>query len=324
MRALLMVVAVLGAVALGQQRNACPNQQLLFPQYSNCSRTATAVNGSCFNVGSRCVDLARAANRPCEVGACVRNAIGCVLRVAADRNVQTESQECRAYGNELYLAQVGAAASSAWTNSTLYMACASIVCPNVNSTLCGDQVATICTRELLINGTVGPIASPVVREAIRVTLRISGTQWAALLNNPAQRAAAVVSLTTDIAKLLGVNERFVEIIDLMIGSLIVNFRVLEGSGRSPAALQSGVNTATSSASWLSTTQVVYRVVAPGETLAVTAVTVDATQAPTTLAPGQTNVPEATGRLPGVPSTSSAFGAAGVAAAALAAVVAMLA
>jgi hypothetical protein len=145
---------------------------------------------------------------------------------------------------------------------------------------------------------------------IVATLRISGANWSYVLANDTAKGLLIIAITSDLGTLLGVQVRFIIIISLTIGSLIVNFGVTQGSGKSPSQLVAGVNTA-ATATWLTSTGSVYSAVGT-DSIVVTSVGVNVTGAPTPVPGGST------------PAPSSAMSAAGVAVAAIAAVAALFA
>jgi len=239
---------------------------------------------------------------------CFAAAMACLMTITGTRT--NTSDPCATAGSNLYIAQLAAAASSTFNTTNLAMSCGFATCQLGNLTgstsSCDGKVVTaaVCNPANLIPaGTTAAPGTPAVYDIV-VTLRVSGGNWSAILADPVKKAQAIAALSADIAKLLGVDVKYVTILDLQLGSLVVTFAILQGSGKSPAQLQTAVGTAAGSSSWLTSTQSVYSTVS-SETLTTLSVTVTATGAPTTLAPGQTAVPNTPA------PTSSAVSAAGV-------------
>jgi hypothetical protein len=241
--------------------------------------------------------------------ACFATFAACLMTTTAART--NTSDPCATAGSNLYIAQLAAAASSTFNTTNLAMSCSYATCQIANSTggvstCVGSAInAAVCNPTNLIgSATTATPGTPVVYDIV-VTLRISGGNWSAILADPVKKAQAIAALSADLAKLLGVDVKYVTILDLQLGSLVVSFAVLQGSGKSPAQLQTSAVAASGSSAWLTSTQAVYSTVS-SETLTTLSVTVTATGAPTTLAPGQTAAP---GNTPA--PTSSAVSAAGV-------------
>jgi hypothetical protein len=221
------------------------------------------------------------------------------------------------------VAQLGAAAGTTAFNATaLYASCAYGLCQLANATgntaSCTGVTAAVCSSANLL-GSATTTAAPTTTAAVVVydivaTLRLSGANWSYILSNTTALAQLQTALQTDLATLLAVVKTFIVIFNLSVGSLVVYFGVAQGSGKSPSQLVSGVNSATTSTSWLTSTGSVYSAVGT-DSITVLSVGVNTTAAPTPAPPGQTT-----------PSpTSSAMSAAGVwAVAAVAAVAALFA
>jgi hypothetical protein len=112
------------------------------------------------------------------------------------------------------------------------------------------------------------------------TFRLSGAAWAELLNNTARKATLLASIQTDIAALLGISPTYVVILNLSIGSLIIDFAVLQGSGKSVTDLVAAASSAQNNTSWLTSTKSVYALVS-NETITVLSVTAVAVSGGTT-------------------------------------------
>jgi len=250
---------------------------------------------------------------------CYANYITCLMGITS---VRSNSSACGTYGNTLYLSQLAAAAASSVNGTALSQSCIYNVCLLQNQTgsvsSCSGVTSAVCTSAVLLTGGTTTIAvstlSPVGNTTdIVVTVRISG-DWATILANPTTKASAMAALLTDLSKLLGVASRFINIISVTSGSLILQFGVYSGSGVAVSTLASTVSAAQGSSSWLASTSSAYT--SAGGTGSLTTLQVTAL----TAAPGQTLAPGAT-----APPASSAIGAAGVwAAAAFAAIVALMA
>jgi len=205
----------------------------------------------------------------------------CELATTVARN--NASDACMAYGNQLYIAQLAAVASPVFNQSALYGGCANTACQVMNQTgiaaSCG-LAAAVCSPDNLLPSATGPTMtlSPTQVADLIATLRLSGSNWSAVLNDPTLKANLITSLSNDLATLLGIAASYIEILSLLAGSLVVNFAVLSGSGKSPSQLNTAVNTATTSTTWLASTQSVYSQVST-ETLTALSVSVTQTGSP---------------------------------------------
>jgi NADH:ubiquinone oxidoreductase subunit K len=118
-------------------------------------------------------------------------------------------------------------------------------------------------------------------------LRISGTQFAQLLDDAASRSLLTRTITSDLARTLTVAEHLIVIDALELGSLVVRFAVLSETSASPAARDASsadalavtLQTAAQSSTWLSETSALYAVVS-NETLIVTSAAVQSVVVPT--------------------------------------------
>jgi len=200
------------------------------------------------------------------------------------------SDPCYNFGQTLHQSILSSILSG-YSGSSLQQSCESNLCRVVNGSSSlsscnyGDSTATnVCNNASATTvAPAPPTAAPVVYDIV-VTLRLSGANWSSVLSNPTAKAELVTSLTDDLSVLLGVPAAYIVILSLTVGSLIVQFAVIQGSGKSIAQLSTSVNSATTSTSWLTSTSAVYATVGT-DTLTVTGVTVTQTAAPTTPTPG---------------------------------------
>lgn len=246
---------------------------------------------------------------------CYTTYFSCLMTTTAARQ-NTSDTGCSTFGNQVYIAMMAAITGTAFNTSALSQSCTYNACQLTNQTgntgSCSSIVSSACSSANLLSGTPAPAPTtpqPTSRATdIVATLRISGNSWASVLNNSALYAQASTAIASDIAGYLGVSSSFIAIFSLNVGSLVVVFGVYQGSGKSPATLQATVQTAAASSTWLKSIASVYSTVS-SEALTVQSVGIVSTAGPTTLAPGQTNVPT-------TPNKSSAVTAAGVSAVAI--------
>lgn len=302
------VLVLLGCATLAAAQGACvapASNPFDTTQVTGCAALTacqTTFNTCATNAG--CADWTK----------CAQTYLTCTLALTSTRNT---TSNCSVFGNTLYMATLAAVMSPSLNGTALQAGCNFWVCRQQNISApanCGNISGNICTSAVLLAGTTtttAPVTAVVTTRgpAIVVSIRLSGGNWSAVLADPVKKAQAIAALTTDIAKLLGVDSKYVQIISLTIASLVVDFQILDGSGKSPAALQSLVATAQGSSAWLGSTATVYATVGT-DAITTLAVTVTATAAPTTVAPGST-------------PKSSAMSAAGVWAVAMIAAVAAL-
>lgn len=325
-----LLIAVAASMAMAQTCPAPPGGFALnMTGYENCFAIKKCNADLCACSGSTSGDFPKCLSTStltCSASTtCLTNYMRCLIGITSQRS-NTSDTACSTFGSNVYFAVLGATASPSLANTSLLGSCNFALCQLANASSavqsCTTANASVCAASVLLSTTTtaAPVTTSVVTASpstngpdIVVSLRISGGNWSLILADPVAKANAVAALTKDIAGLLGVDAKYIVIVSLTLGSLVVSFQVLSGSGKSPSQLQALVNTATTSTTWLQSTSAVYAKVGT-DTLTTLGVTITQTAAPTTLAPGQTNAP----------ASGSALSAAGVAAAALAAVAALLA
>jgi len=325
MRALLSVAVIAALVACAYaQSSFCTSAPAVDPyKDSTCSENLLCDIEFC-----RCAGVAAGTNATTclsssttnctQVQTCMLQYTFCLMELE-DNRTSTEAA-CATAGAAMHSAVLSAAAGT-YVGSVLQQSCRRRVCLSMQSfrLQCsfGTNDSNVCMPP---SATAGPFttSSPqqvAERYAIRVLLKLSGSAYAALLSNPTSRALLEAALKNDIAGLLGITATYVRVLNLTVGSLIVDFAILNGSGKSAADLNAGVAKAATSSSWLSSTQSVYRTVS-NETIGVLSVTVTelggSTAAPTTVAGSTTTTGP---RVPPTPSSAAATSV--VAAAALA-------
>ena len=321
MRAVSACLLFAVAAALVSAQNCVAPSTNVFDAPSTCGIANQCKSALCACTGSSAAYptcLATNTGSCSATQACFARYAACIMTTTASRS--NTSDACSTFGNNLYIAQLAAAASSTFNTTGLALSCGYATCllGNVtgNTASCsGSAISTaVCNPANLIVTT----AAPGVVYDIVFTLRISGNSWTVLLANATAKAQTSTALAADLAKLWGIDAKFIVIQSLESGSLVANVAVVQGSGKSPATLQSVITATTNSSSWLSSLQSVYSTVS-NEVLSTLGVTVTQTAAPTTLAPGATPSPNAATPAP----TSSAVSAAGVWAVAAVAAVAAL-
>lgn len=317
----LIGVVLAATLVVGQTCPAAPANDP-FAGAESCLglRQCQALYCACIGSSSTGFDCKPASTTSCAtLTTCLGAVNGCATALAAARLNATDS--CFAFGSAVHQAQL-AAATGAFAGSALQASCAHGSCMRLSNT----TFATTCTfgtnySTVCVAPSAPATLSPAAVAAIRATLRLSGGSWDALLNDPTKKSQLITALTVDLAGLIGVGAAFITIISLALGSLVIDFSVAAGSGRTPDQLQSSVQTAAASTTWLTSTKSAYAAVS-SETLTVLGVTVTATGAPTTTTgPGGSTPSSVTTQ---APSPTSAAPAATFVLAALLAVAAVLA
>jgi hypothetical protein len=244
----------------------------------------------------------------------------CLMALESQRT--STDAACNVTGAAMHAATLAATAGT-YAGSSLQLGCRYRVCNSMNATslTCsfGTNDSAVCMMPAVVTTTAAPNATRYVAQA---RLRLSGTGYAALLNDPAKYQSLATALRTDLATLLGIESRFIVILNLSLGSLVVDFAIVEGSGKSTAALTQSVQSAANSTTWLTSTKSVYATVS-NETITVLGVTVTEVAGGTTAAPTTTGPAGSTTAAPGpsgtsAPSAASATSVVAVVAAAVAA------
>lgn len=246
----------------------------------NCEKLLCMCAG--VNSSSNASQCLGQSNATCDaLASCISNFTMCVANLG---NQQFGDTVCNGTSAAVRAAAI-AAATSGYNGSTLQQGCRHQVCvamvPAASKRCNLDQIA----------GTACRAGAADALYAVRAKIRLSGSSWLAILNNTARRATLVVSLQTDIGlNLLKISPVYVAILDLEVGSLIINFAVLDGSGMSATQLTTAVTSAQTNTAWLSNTKSVYSL-ASNETLTVLDVSATIVAGGTTGAPvGPTPAP----------------------------------
>jgi hypothetical protein len=121
--------------------------------------------------------------------------------------------------------------------------------------------------------TVAPTTTIANRAVVlQATLRILGSSFAALLASSTLRANLYAAVRSDIAVLLRIASDYVVISNMTVGSLIVDFNVLQVDGSDVTVMAATLRAAAGNSSWITATKLVYATVST-ETLVVESVSV---------------------------------------------------
>jgi hypothetical protein len=281
----LAIVAVLAASALAQSCNA--NVTLANPYHrSNCTGYRTCEQSLC-----ACTGIAYSANRTaetCVVGstlgcesftACVKTYFTCLDGLTSARS--DASDPCYSWAVNLHTALLETAVSS-YNGSKVQEYCGIAAChlrnaSNKNSCPMGTNFSSVCQARLQR------------QRVVQGSLRLGGSNWSSCVTNATCRQSISQGITKDLSELLGIPAELLEIISVRVGSLIVDFAILEGSNKTAASLLTAIQATGSNSSWLRTVRSVYATVS-SEPLTVegfTAAIVTTTLAGTTNAPSTT-------------------------------------
>jgi hypothetical protein len=313
----LLVAAVSAQTCTVAEPTVDPFEPSTCTSYTACDTAFCGCVGVQSSNATACLRTANASVNCSQVQTCLIAYTQCLVKLEANRTSTIAA--CNRTGTTMHNAILAVAAGS-FAGSILQQSCRFRVCEVMQSfrSACpfGTNDSNVCMAPL----TAAPVttSAPVTAFAIRATLRLSGTAYAALLNNATARAMLENALMNDLSGLLGINPAFIRILNLSVGSLIVDFAILNGSGKSVSQLSSGLALATANSNWLTSTKSVYSTVS-NETIGVLSLTVTEAGG-TTSAPNTTTTPTTTAN----PSlTGSAAGTSVVAAAAVALLALML-
>lgn len=281
-----------------------------------CSGYTACTSALCTCVGSSGSSdscLATATTTCSVLRGCVSEYFWCLDALASSARLTT-SDSCNAWAVTNHAQQLSAAANG-YNNSLLAQSCAARACAllmlptpagyctlGVNySTVCRPRPTPAATFPVVASAgptttttaaptvavgtqsTTGPASStstaaPTARVAFHAQFSLGGNWTAALAASRPQLAAA---LRDDISRFLAIAASFVNVTDLRLGSLVVNFAVAEGSNADVQTMQTRVQNATSDSTWLTATTAVSVASGGPTTLVVTSATVTTT---TTAAP----------------------------------------
>jgi len=242
--------------------------------FKACDATFCACAGVSNATSSNASTCLSSSSATCTVlQSCLANYTMCLVNLEA---TAASDSACTASIAAMHSLVLQAAVTS-YPGSALQAACQYQACQIMNrtTTTCslGTNFSAVCMdRPALF--------------AFQATIRLSGSQWAALLSTPAARAQLEAALTGDLANLLGVIAKFIKILNLSVGSLIVDFAVLAGSNKTADQLTASVLASGNNTAWLTSTKSVYSIVS-NETISVIGVTLVAggtTSAPIVITP----------------------------------------
>lgn len=247
-------------------------------RYADCGRQFCGCVGNTAN-GNATTCLAGGTANCTRLATCLTAYASCVHDLAAYRS--NTSSPCYMLASQIHTQDLTLAAMN-YSGSPSQGACLHRTCMVLSN---ASSFATQCSTQLgganYTNVCVAPPA-PVVRPppAITATLRIPGAAFGLLLADPAKKAQLTTAVSNALATLLNVAARFIRIIAMYEGSLVVDFAVETGSGVSVDALQATLSspTAVGNTAWLTEIQTVYSTVS-SDTL--TGATVSAVAIPTT-------------------------------------------
>lgn len=253
------------------------------PAFKACDATFCACAGVSNATSSNASTCLSSSSATCTtLQSCLANYTMCLVNLESSTSTDAGCNASVAAMHSLVLQ----AAVTSYAGSGLQAACRYQTCQIMNrtSTSCtfGTNFSTVCQDR-----------PP--QFAFQATIRLSGTQWAALLSNPAARSQLEAALKGDLANLLGVIADFIKILNLSVGSLIVDFAVLAGSNKTADQLTASVLASGNNTSWLTSTKSVYSIVS-NETISVIGVTLVAggtTSAPIVITPPTPSTPSGT-------------------------------
>jgi len=284
-------LAILAVIAPFSAAMVCPMTPTLDPYapstctgYMTCDTALCGCLGANGTVAAMCFASAPSATTCDKASMCATNYFMCLTGLDGARNNVDDS--CYNFGQTMHQAAL-ASILSGYAGSSQQQSCQSNLCRILNgsSTLStcnygGDAAMNVCNNM----SVAGPTPPANVVYDVVVTLRLSGANWSMVLNDPVARASLVADLIADLAALLGVPAADIVILSVTVGSLLVNFGVVQGSGKSIAQLTTGVSAATASTAWLASVAAVYASSGGTDTIVATAASVTQTAAPTTAAP----------------------------------------
>lgn len=327
MRVLLTIASI--ALVATMAAAVCPAAPAVDPfkpstcaAYTACDTTFCGCVSSTSNTTRNNASLCLAASSAncTTIQTCMLAYTKCLMGLESQRT--STDAACNVTGAAMHAATLAATAGM-YSGSSLQLGCRFRVCTTMNasSLTCafGTNDSAVCMMPAVVTSTAAPNATRYVAQA---RLRLSGTGYAALLNDPAKYQSLATALRTDLATLLAIESRFIVILNMTLGSLVVDFAIVEGSGKSTAALTQSVQSAANSTSWLTSTKSVYATVS-NETITVLGVTVTEVAGGTTAAAATTTAAGATttaapGPGTSAPSAASATSVVAVVAAAVAA------
>lgn len=199
------------------------------------------------------------------------------------------------------------------TPATTAMSNTTTAAPTTTAAAAATTTTTAATTTAAANTTAAPATPPPSTlpadfvAAITATIKIDGSAFQGLLTS--NRAGLVTAVSRDLGTLLGVNASTIQITNMYIGSLVVEFAVSADAGVQPATLSANLALATAGTSWLASTQSVYSTVSSERLAVTTAPTINSAAPPgdiTPVPPTTTAAPEDISASAGVTSVAAMF------------------
>ena len=294
------LVATMAAAVCPQAPAVDPFKPSACAAYTACDTAFCGCVSSTLNATKSNATLCLAASSAncATIQTCMRSYTMCLMGLESQRT--STDAACNMTGAAMHAATLAATAGM-YAGSALEAGCRFRVCTTMNASSLTCSFGTNDSAVCMMPSVPTPNATRFVAQA---RLRLSGTGYAALLNNPTAYQALATALRTDLATLLLIEPQYIVILNMSLGSLVVDFAIVEGSGKSTAALTQSVQTAANSTAWLTSTKSVYATVS-NETITVLGVTVTEVAGGTTGAAVPTTPSgETTTGAPGAPGTSA--------------------
>jgi hypothetical protein len=282
MIARLAIVAVLAATALAQSCNmnvtlANPYVRSNCTGYGMCEQSLCMCSGVSYSANRTADTCVAGSTLGCEsFTACMKGFFSCLDDLTSART--NASDPCFGWAVSLHTALLETAVAS-YNGSKIQEYCGISAChlrnaSSKNSCAMGTNFSAVCTQRL------------VKQRVAQGTLRLGGGNWSVCMTNATCRESISIGIAKDLAALLGIPTALLEILSVRVGSLIVDFAILEGSNKTAESLVATILAAGNSTSWLTAVKALYATVS-SEPLTVegfSAVTVTTTLAGTTNAP----------------------------------------
>jgi hypothetical protein len=276
----LAIVAVLAATALAQSCNT--NVTLANPYvHSNCTGYGMCEQSLCVCSGvSHCTNhtadtCVAGSTLGCEpFTACVKGFFSCLENLTSART--NASDPCFGWAVSLHTALLETAVAS-YNGSKIQEYCGIAAChlrnaSSKNSCAMGTNFSAVCQQRL------------VKQRVAEGTVRLGGGNWSVCMTNATCRESISTSIAKDLSGLLGIPTALLEILSVRVGSLIVDFAILEGPDKMTTSLATVL--AAGRTTWLTAVKALYATVS-SEPLTVEGFS--AVMGTTTLA-GTTNAP----------------------------------
>jgi len=262
MRAYLVLFAIFTIAVSARECPPAPSGENPFAIPTDCPKAVLCASTLCGCVGGTGSDpytcfSGLTSTTSCSAAvSCLSAFVGCLGQV------NNSVTACAAFVTRIHNLRVSAASAISYATSDYQKACRYTACKIANASSAftcslGTNESAVCPLPTTSPGTTTAPAQTVVG---RGTLKLSGSNWVAVLGGLDSRAAIEAAVPTDLSGLLAIEKKYIELTERFGDDESVTFlyNVFQGNGKTLAQLQAAATSGTGSSSWLTATVAAYQ------------------------------------------------------------------